>query len=95
MSLERLLKHYIMSEKVHNVECDGCAGHDKTPLTSPEHEAAEPKPRTTCLKKLTIGKVRPLCTVLCGPITCVVKFYTFIRDNTSGFRGGVLDFSIS
>ena len=72
LTLEYLLRRYVTSETVQNVECDGCAqlprrrssvhkllqtdGTDGVLNTVTKQEDT-PKPKTTFIKKLTIGKV--------------------------------------
>ncbi len=53
MTLDRLLKHFIMSETVQDVQCEGCARR----MGLGSQQRREHSPRTTFTKKLTIGRV--------------------------------------
>ncbi|XP_064619927.1 ubiquitin carboxyl-terminal hydrolase 30-like [Lineus longissimus] len=56
LTLEGLLRHFISSETVQNVECEGCAKRQK----ELRQEKATSTPKTTFTKKMTIGKL-PEC----------------------------------
>lgn len=72
LTLEYLLRRFVTSETVQNVECDGCARlpSQRSTVTKLRAnaekgdglivESVKPKPKTTFVKKLTIGKVREL-----------------------------------
>ena len=75
LTLESLLRKYVTSEAVQNVDCDGCAqAHkgrssvqtllkgDRGDTTLEIVTEEMPKPKATFVKKLTIGKVSPLIT---------------------------------
>ncbi len=60
LTLDQLFRRYIMSETVQNVECEGCAIKQMKRLGSliVNTDASQAvKPKTTFIKKLTIGKV--------------------------------------
>ena len=75
LTLESLLRKYVTSEAVQNVECDGCAqahkgrssvqtllNGDRGDTTLEIVTEEIPKPKATFVKKLTIGKVSMLIT---------------------------------
>ncbi|XP_013401621.1 ubiquitin carboxyl-terminal hydrolase 30 [Lingula anatina] len=55
VTLDRLLRHYVMSEYVQNVECQGCAKTLHGNISQCHN--SKPLPKATFMKRLTIGKL--------------------------------------